>query len=166
MIGGVGNVPGAIVGSLLLGLVESYGIAWFGTSYRNLFAFVVLIVVLVLRPNGLFSSAPAAAARAADRHLHRAEPRRCACRAGLSLALGVGGAAAAAGGPQAYRAADARQSPGSSRMLALSLTLVAGTVGQISLGHAGLLAIGAYASALLALDCGLAGRHWRSWRPG
>ena len=39
-------------------------------------------------------------------------------------------------------------------MLALSLTLVAGTVGQISLGHAGLLAIGAYASALLAVDLG------------
>jgi branched-chain amino acid transport system permease protein len=37
-------------------------------------------------------------------------------------------------------------------MLALSLTLVAGTVGQISLGHAGLLAIGGYASALLAID--------------
>jgi len=37
-------------------------------------------------------------------------------------------------------------------ILALSLTLVAGTVGQISLGHAGLLAIGAYASALLAID--------------
>ena len=36
--------------------------------------------------------------------------------------------------------------------LALSLTLVAGTVGQISLGHAGLLAIGAYASSLLVLD--------------
>jgi branched-chain amino acid transport system permease protein len=40
-------------------------------------------------------------------------------------------------------------------MLALSLTLVAGTAGQMSLGHAGLLAIGAYASALLALDLGL-----------
>ena len=37
-------------------------------------------------------------------------------------------------------------------ILALSLTLVAGTIGQISLGHAGLLAIGAYASALLAMD--------------
>ena len=39
VVGGVGNVPGAIAGSLLLGLVESYGIALFGTSYRNLFAF-------------------------------------------------------------------------------------------------------------------------------
>jgi branched-chain amino acid transport system permease protein len=40
-------------------------------------------------------------------------------------------------------------------MLALSLTLVAGTAGQISLGHAGLLAIGGYASALLAIDLGV-----------
>ena len=55
MIGGMGNVPGAIAGSLLLGLIESYGIAAFGTSYRNLFAFVVMILILVLRPNGLFS---------------------------------------------------------------------------------------------------------------
>ena len=42
-------------------------------------------------------------------------------------------------------------------MLAISLTLVAGTLGQVSLGHAALLLIGAYASALLALDSGLAG---------
>src|SRR5207249_157833 len=55
MIGGMGSVPGAIAGSLLLGLIESYGIAAFGTSYRNLFAFVVMIAILVLRPNGLFS---------------------------------------------------------------------------------------------------------------
>ena len=57
VVGGAGNVPGAMVGSLLLGLVESYGVAVFGTSYRNLFAFLLLIVVLVLRPNGLFASA-------------------------------------------------------------------------------------------------------------
>ena len=86
MIGGVGNVPGAIVGSLLLGLVESYGIAVFGTSYRNLFAFLVLIVVLVLRPNGLFTSArqrrpsrsPALSSRRAA---------RCGFRAGLCWSL-------------------------------------------------------------------------------
>src|SRR6202023_2558543 len=40
-------------------------------------------------------------------------------------------------------------------MLALSLTLVAGTVGQVSLGHAALLAIGAYTSALLSLNFSL-----------
>ncbi len=57
VVGGVGNVPGAIVGSLLLGLIESYGVALLGTSYRNLFAFVLLVLILVLRPNGLFASA-------------------------------------------------------------------------------------------------------------
>ncbi|MGY3368666.1 branched-subunit amino acid ABC-type transport system permease component [Bradyrhizobium sp. GM2.4] len=57
VVGGAGNVPGAVIGSLLLGLVESYGVAVFGTSYRNLFAFLLLVVVLVLRPNGLFASA-------------------------------------------------------------------------------------------------------------
>ena len=57
VIGGIGNVPGAIVGSLLLGLTESYGVALFGIVYRNLFAFVLLLVILVLRPNGLFSAA-------------------------------------------------------------------------------------------------------------
>ena len=82
VVGGVGNVPGAIVGSLLLGLVESYGVALFGTSYRNLFAFVLLVVVLVLRPERPVRQRAAGAARADDRHLHRAEPARCAFRAG------------------------------------------------------------------------------------
>src|SRR5439155_4767171 len=54
VIGGVGNIPGAIAGSLLLGLTESYGVALFGTPYRNLFAFLLLIAILVWRPNGLF----------------------------------------------------------------------------------------------------------------
>ena len=53
-------------------------------------------------------------------------------------------------------------------MLALSLTLVAGTIGQVSLGHAALLAIGAYTSALLSLDFAVARRHrhplWRADR--
>ena len=63
VIGGVGNVPGAIVGSLLLGLIESYGIALFGTTYRNLFAFVLLIVFpRAGRPTA--SSAPAGAVSA------------------------------------------------------------------------------------------------------
>jgi branched-chain amino acid transport system permease protein len=42
VIGGGGNVPGALVGGALLGLTESYGIALFGTTYRNFFAFVFM----------------------------------------------------------------------------------------------------------------------------
>ena len=39
---------------VLLGLTESYGVAMFGTPYRNLFAFILLLVILVWKPNGLF----------------------------------------------------------------------------------------------------------------
>ena len=70
LVGGAGNVPGAIVGSLLLGLIESYGVALFGTSYRNLFAFLILIVVLVCDRTVCSASAKQAAARAAHRHFH------------------------------------------------------------------------------------------------
>ena len=54
-------MPGAIAGSLLLGLTESYGVALFGSSYRNLFSFALLLLILVVRPNGLFASARNAA---------------------------------------------------------------------------------------------------------
>src|SRR4029078_9274681 len=64
VVGGGGKAPGAVVGNLVLGRVESYGVAVFGTSYRNLFAFLLLVVVLVLRPNGLFASARQAPAEA------------------------------------------------------------------------------------------------------
>ena len=55
VIGGMGNIPGAVAGSLLLGLIESWGVALFGSSYRNLFAFVLLLLILVLKPEGLFT---------------------------------------------------------------------------------------------------------------
>jgi len=55
LLGGLGNVPGAIAGGLILGLAESYGVALFGASYRNLFAFVLMILILAAAPNGLFT---------------------------------------------------------------------------------------------------------------
>ena len=156
MIGGVGNVPGAIVGSLLLGLIESYGIAAFGTSYRNLFAFVVLILILVWKPNGLFSREPRAAARAAHRHVHRSEQALARARAWLWRRF-RGAALCCRWSCTTRYLLQTLANRLALRHSALSLTLVAGTAGQISLGHAGLLAIGAYASALLAIDLQLAG---------
>lgn len=149
IIGGMGNVPGAIAGALLLGLIESYGIALFGTSYRNLFAFVLLIAILVLRPNGLFASAKDLPPEPmTGSFVARGKPLRIPAPA---LAAVV---ALAAMLP--LFASDYLLQTGTNALLygllALSLTLVAGTVGMVSLGHAGLLAIGAYASALLAIE--------------
>ena len=153
VIGGVGNVPGAIVGSLMLGLTESYGIALFGTTYRNLFAFALLILFLVLRPNGLFGG----------RKTIEAEPltgsfiapsRAIRVPAPFVAALAVGAFALplVTSAPYLLQILANAWLAG---LLALSLTLVSGTAGQMSLGHAALLAIGGYASALLATDAGV-----------
>jgi branched-chain amino acid transport system permease protein len=79
VLGGIGNIPGAMVGGLLLGVVEALGAGYigdltdlcryglgpaekcadgghfvlFGSNYQDVFAFVVLILVLVFRPSGL-----------------------------------------------------------------------------------------------------------------
>lgn len=54
VIGGIGNIPGTMVGGLVLGLLESFGTAWLGGEWRDVFAFAVLILVLTIRPSGLF----------------------------------------------------------------------------------------------------------------
>jgi branched-chain amino acid transport system permease protein len=54
VVGGVGSLRGAVVGGLALGLVESMGMAKIPTEWQNSIAFVVLFVVLLVRPTGLF----------------------------------------------------------------------------------------------------------------
>ncbi len=53
VLGGIGNLRGAMLGGVLLGLAESLGIQAFGADYKEVYAFVVLLAVLVLRPRGL-----------------------------------------------------------------------------------------------------------------
>jgi branched-chain amino acid transport system permease protein len=53
VLGGIGNLRGALLGGLLLGLVENYAAALFGTNWRDLVGFVVLITLLMFRPTGL-----------------------------------------------------------------------------------------------------------------
>jgi branched-chain amino acid transport system permease protein len=61
VLGGIGNLPGAMLGGLMLGVVEALGAGYigdltgdvFGSNYQDVFAFLVLIAVLVFRPSGL-----------------------------------------------------------------------------------------------------------------
>jgi branched-chain amino acid transport system permease protein len=53
VLGGIGNLRGALVGGLLLGLIENYGQSLFGGEWKDVVAFVVLVLVLMLRPTGL-----------------------------------------------------------------------------------------------------------------
>lgn len=57
IIGGFYSLPGAVVGGLIIGLAETFGGAFFGGTFKNLFAFALLILVLLVRPNGLFGRA-------------------------------------------------------------------------------------------------------------
>jgi len=150
VVGGAGSVPGAVAGGLLLGLVESYGVALFGTSYRNLFAFLLLISVLVLRPNGLFVSARQAPPEPLTGTF--VAPSRPVRLPPWALLIAFAVFALLPLFPVSSYVLQTLINAWLFGMLALSLTLVAGTVGQVSLGHAALLAIGAYTSALLSLS--------------
>jgi branched-chain amino acid transport system permease protein len=54
VLGGIGSVPGAMVGGLVLGLTEEYVAGYTSSQYRDAIAFTVLILVLLVRPEGLF----------------------------------------------------------------------------------------------------------------
>ena len=55
VLGGIGIIPGAMLGGILLGFLESFGtqIPWIGTEWKDVFSFGVLILILLVRPNGL-----------------------------------------------------------------------------------------------------------------
>jgi branched-chain amino acid transport system permease protein len=53
VLGGIGNVPGAMVGGFLLGIIEALGAGYFSAEYKDVYAFFILIAVLVFRPAGL-----------------------------------------------------------------------------------------------------------------
>lgn len=53
VLGGIGNLKGALLGGLLLGLVENYGSAIFGGQWKDVIAFTMLLIVLMFRPTGL-----------------------------------------------------------------------------------------------------------------
>jgi branched-chain amino acid transport system permease protein len=53
VLGGIGNLRGALLGGLMLGLIENYGQSLFGGEWKDVVAFVVLVLVLMLRPTGI-----------------------------------------------------------------------------------------------------------------
>jgi branched-chain amino acid transport system permease protein len=53
VLGGIGNVPGAMLGGVILGVLEGLGAGYLSNEYKDVIAFVILIVVLIVRPTGL-----------------------------------------------------------------------------------------------------------------
>ena len=155
-LGGLGSLPGAVIGGLLLGVAESLGVTWFGGSTRQLVAFAILIGVLWLRPSGLLGS----------RGVALREPLTGTFFGGTApvriprwgwIAIGVVAVVLLPALDDGY-VLRVGAIVAIFAILALSMTLVAGTAGQVSLGQAGLFAIGAYTSALLTKEHG-----WSFW---
>jgi branched-chain amino acid transport system permease protein len=53
VLGGIGSIPGAMLGGIVLGLIENFGASYVSSIYKDAFAFIVLIVTLIIRPAGL-----------------------------------------------------------------------------------------------------------------
>lgn len=56
ILGGMGNVKGAMVGGLILGLAETFLVAYGDSGYRDAIAFIMIIIILLLKPQGIFGS--------------------------------------------------------------------------------------------------------------
>jgi branched-chain amino acid transport system permease protein len=53
VLGGIGSVPGAVLGSLVLGISESFFTGYFWSEYEDVFAFTILVIILIFRPSGI-----------------------------------------------------------------------------------------------------------------
>ena len=153
VLGGLGSIPGAMAGGFVLGITESLGVAVFGSSARSLVAFSLLLAALLLRPQGLFTwrrrSLPP------EPMTGTFLPAAKAVRIPLPTAIGLFALAAIL--PLLFPNPYLLQVLTNGWILALfavGLTLVAGTTGILSLGHAGLMALGAYTSGLMTLRLG------------
>lgn len=149
-IGGLGSIPGAVIGGFALGILEAFGIYVFGDGYRDLITFGVLVAFLILRPGGLLAKVPAISAEpltgtflGVGRQLRVRWWHAVAAFAVAALIVPlVADDYAIVVGTQILAYA----------IVAVSMTLVAGSAGQLVIGQAGPIAIGAYTSAILTVN--------------
>ncbi|RPJ13048.1 MAG: branched-chain amino acid ABC transporter permease LivH [Deltaproteobacteria bacterium] len=57
VLGGIGSIPGAVLGSLILGLTESFATGYVTSDYEDVFAFTLLVLILIFKPSGLLGKA-------------------------------------------------------------------------------------------------------------
>ena len=154
-IGGLGSFVGAVVGGLMLGVVEQLAAGYVSSLFANSLAFGLLLFVLLWRPNGLFASGPAR--RADVRDEHRVFPPIVRLRGWGAVAFGAAALLILVALPMLVPSVSVMSSLVITLILfiaLLGLDLLMGYTGQVSLGQAGFMAIGGYAAAILATRYG------------
>ncbi len=166
LLGGISSIPGAIAGGLLLGIFESLTSGYLGSLYRNMVAYSLLLLVLFFRPQGLFGArgldalggAQAAAGMVPSTSLMASAFSPVTSRI-YTLAGWPALAVLVLAVLYPFVADRTWEHIGTLAaifsLLAVSLTVVAGSAGQISVGHAALFGVGAYTAALLGVACDL-----------
>lgn len=150
-IGGLGAFAGSVFGGLLLGVSEQLAAGYVSSLFANGLALALLLVMLLWRPNGLFSAGPARRQDVRDeqrvyRAIIRLEGRGGVLFAALAivfilalpLVLPPGGIL------------NSLVITGILYIAVLGLDVLMGYAGQVSLGHAGFMAVGGYTAAVLA----------------
>jgi branched-chain amino acid transport system permease protein len=57
VLGGIGSIPGAVLGSFILGLTEAFAAGYISSDYEDVFAFLLLVLILIFRPAGILGKA-------------------------------------------------------------------------------------------------------------
>jgi branched-chain amino acid transport system permease protein len=154
-IGGVGSFMGAVGGGLFLGVAEQVAAGYVSSLFANALALLVLLAVLLWRPNGLFASGPARRTDVRDEQriyhgIVRLEGKR-------AVPLAVAAVAAMLVLPL-FTSPGVLSSlviTGILYIAVLGLDVLMGYAGQVSLGQAGFMAIGGYAASILAVTYGV-----------
>ena len=162
LLGGLTSIPGAVLGGMLLGIVETLASAYIGEGYRDLIAFSLLLVFLLFRPQGLLGdgrltalggSSAASGSMPTTSLLASASSQRAAHRVielpswGF-LIIGFGLLLL----PLLISSTYLLQAVLYGMIFALlaaSVTLISGTLGVLALGHAAYYGLGAYSIAVL-----------------
>jgi branched-chain amino acid transport system permease protein len=148
-LGGLGSLVGAVIGGFVLGILEAFGIHFFGDTARQIIVFVVLIVVLIVRPGGLLGKVPLLSTEPlTGTFLGKGRPLRIPRWVWPAAFVVIGIVVpllrndyVLTTGTQVLIYA----------IIAAGFTVTAGQAGVLALGQAGPIAIGAYMSAALTL---------------
>jgi branched-chain amino acid transport system permease protein len=151
VIGGLGSFSGAIVGAMLLGIVQQLSTAYISSLFSNAIALALLLAMLVLKPSGLLSSGPARREDVRDEariatHIVRLRPGVANISAALALVFLImlpwliGSSALLSG----------LVISGILFIALIGLDVLMGYAGQVNLGQAGFMAVGGYTAGFIA----------------